>query len=140
MYTIGQIAEMTGFGHDTLRYYEKIGLLKPQRKRSGGARVFSDDDLRFLSGLKCLKRLGLSLEEIKSFTSTNRCVTELSSMRDGDETILRDRVSLLMKHLDRMETQRRELEELIDRTKNNIRLYNELLDGTQANVSKVPAI
>ncbi|WP_246131995.1 MerR family DNA-binding transcriptional regulator [Paenibacillus hemerocallicola] len=32
MYTIGQVVEMTGLGHDTLRYYEKIGLLKPQRK------------------------------------------------------------------------------------------------------------
>ncbi|TNJ64885.1 MerR family transcriptional regulator [Paenibacillus hemerocallicola] len=130
MYTIGQVVEMTGFGHDTLRYYEKIGLLKPQRKRSGGARVFSDDDLRLLSGLKCLKRLGMSLEEIKSFTSTNRCVTELSSMRDGDEAVLRDRIGLLTNHLARMETQRRELDELIDRTKNNIRLYNERLDGT----------
>lgn len=130
MYTIGQVVEMTGFGHDTLRYYEKIGLLKPQRKPSGGARVFSDDDLRLLSGLRCLKRLGLSLDEIKSFTSTNRCVTELSSMHDGDEAVLRDRVILLTDHLARMETQRRELDEMIDRTKNNIRLYNELLDAT----------
>lgn len=130
MYTIGQVVEMMGFGHDTLRYYEKLGLLKPQRNRSGGARVFNDDDLRLLSGLKCLKRMGLSLEEIKSFTSTNRCVTELSSMRDGDEAVLRDRIGLLTDHLARMETQRRELDELIDRTKNNIRLYNELLNGT----------
>ncbi|MEF3302192.1 MerR family transcriptional regulator [Paenibacillus sp. GYB003] len=130
MYTIGQVVEMTGFGHDTLRYYEKIGLLKPQRKRSGGPRAYSDDDLRLLSGLKCLKRLGLSLEEIKSYTSTNRCVTERSSMRDGDEAVLRDRIGLLTDHLARMETQRRELDELIDRTKHNIRLYNEMLDGT----------
>ncbi|RKN70547.1 MerR family transcriptional regulator [Paenibacillus ginsengarvi] len=130
MYTIGQVVEMTGFGHDTLRYYEKIGLLKPRRKRSGGARVFSDDDLRLLSGLKCLKRLGLSLEEIKAFTSTNRCVVERSSMRDGDEDMLRDRISLLTDHLARMETQRRELDELIDRTKTNILLYSKLLDGT----------
>ncbi len=130
MYTIGQVVEMTGFGHDTLRYYEKFGLLKPQRKRSGGVRVFSDDDLRLLSGLKCLKRLGLTLEEIKSYLSTNRCVTERSSMRDGDEAVLRDRIGLLTDHLARMETQRRELDELIDRTKNNLRLYNELLDGT----------
>ncbi|TMV45295.1 MerR family transcriptional regulator [Paenibacillus mesophilus] len=130
MYTIGQVVEMTGFGHDTLRYYEKIGLLMPRRKQSGGARVFSDDDLRLLSGLKCLKRMGLSLEEIKSFTSTNRCVSERSSMRAGDEAVLRDRIGLLTEHLARMETQRHELDDLINRTKNNIRLYNELLDGT----------
>jgi hypothetical protein len=36
---------------------------------------------------------------------------------------------MLTDHLARMETQRRELDELIDWTKNNIRLYNELLDG-----------
>lgn len=130
MYTIGQVVEMTGFGHDTLRYYEKIGLLKPQRKWPGGARAFSDDDLQLLSGLKGLKRLGLSLEEIKTFTSTKRCVTERSSMHDGDEAVLRDRIVLLTDNLVRMETQRREIDELIDRTKNNIRLYNELLDGT----------
>ncbi|MCC3373596.1 MerR family transcriptional regulator [Cohnella sp. REN36] len=130
MYTIGQAAEMTGFGHDTLRFYEKMGLLKPQRKRPGGARVFSDDDLRLLFGLKCLKRMGLSLEEIKSFTISNRCMTERSSMSEGDEAVLRDRIGLLTDHLARMEMQRRELDELINRTKNNIRLYNELLDGT----------
>lgn len=129
MYTIGQVAEMTGFGHDTLRYYEKMGLLKPQRKRSGGARVFSEDDLRLLSGLKCLKRMGLSLEEIRLFTSTNLCVTERHAMRDGDEDVVRGRIGLLTDHLARMETQRRELDDLIDRTQNNIRLYNELLDG-----------
>lgn len=120
---------MTGFGHDTLRYYEKMGLLKPQRKRSGGARVFSEDDLRLLSGLKCLKRMGLSLEEIRLFTSTNLCVTERHAMRDGDEDVVRGRIGLLTDHLARMETQRRELDDLIDRTQNNIRLYNELLDG-----------
>ncbi|QJD82770.1 MerR family transcriptional regulator [Cohnella herbarum] len=130
MYTIGQVVEMTGFGHDTLRYYEKIGLLMPQRKRPRGARVFNDDDLRLLSGLKCLKRLGLSLEEIKTFTSTKRCVTDRLSMNDGDEAVLRERIVLLKDNLVRMETQRRELDELIDRTKNNIRMYNELLDGT----------
>lgn len=127
---IGKVVEMTGFGHDTLRYYEKVGLLKPQRKRPGGTRLFSDDDLRLLSGLKSLKRLGLSLEEIKTYTSEKRCVTERSSMQDGDEAVLRDRIVLLTDNLVRMETQRRELDELIDRTKNNIREYNELLDGT----------
>lgn len=130
MYMIGKVVEMTGFGHDTLRYYEKVGLLKPQRKRPGGTRLFSDDDLRLLSGLKSLKRLGLSLEEIKTYTSEKRCVTERSSMQDGDEAVLRDRIVLLTDNLVRMETQRRELDELIDRTKNNIREYNELLDGT----------
>jgi len=130
LYTIGQVVEMTGFGHDTLRYYEKIGLLKPRRKTAGGAREFGDEDLRLLSGLKCLKRLGLSLEEIKSITSTNRCVADRSMMRDGDEIVLRDRIDLLTDHLARMEAQRAELDDLIDRTKNNLRRYNELLDGT----------
>jgi DNA-binding transcriptional MerR regulator len=121
---------MTGFGHDTLRYYEKIGLFKPQRKRPGSARVFSEDDLRLISGLKCLKRLGLSLVEIRSFMNSNRCVIERLSMRDGDEAVFRDRIGLLTDHLARMETQRRELDELIDLTKNSIRQYNELLGGT----------
>jgi MerR family transcriptional regulator, aldehyde-responsive regulator len=45
MYTIRQVAEITGFSPDTLRYYEKIGLLKSPERGSGGIRTYSNDNV-----------------------------------------------------------------------------------------------
>ena len=51
MYSIGQAAELTGFSIDTLRYYEKIGLMKPPERGPGGLRSYSEEDVRMLSSL-----------------------------------------------------------------------------------------
>ncbi len=40
MFTIGQVAELTGVSSYTLRYYEKIGLLPPPKRNSGGIREY----------------------------------------------------------------------------------------------------
>lgn len=47
MYTIGNVAEMTGFSPDTLRYYEKIGLLPKPERSKGGKRTYDDDSIGY---------------------------------------------------------------------------------------------
>lgn len=59
-----QIAEMTGVNLDTLRYYEKKGLILPQRA-SNGYRVYSEEVLDRLSFIRRAKEAGFTLEEIK---------------------------------------------------------------------------
>jgi MerR family Zn(II)-responsive transcriptional regulator of zntA len=61
----GELAARHGLSPDTLRYYDRLGLLGPGRRSSSGQRVFTsehDDRLRFVMRAKAL---GLSLEEIK---------------------------------------------------------------------------
>lgn len=63
MYKIGEVAELTGMGIHTLRYYEKLGLLPPSTRNSG-IRQQTEGDVRLLKFLYSLKQTGMSLEEI----------------------------------------------------------------------------
>ena len=63
-YTIGEIADRSGFTASALRYYEGIGLLAPTSRTDAGYRVDDDDTLARLAFIDRAKQLGCSLEEI----------------------------------------------------------------------------
>jgi len=63
--TISQISEATGLSADTLRYYEKEGILKAKRKENG-YRYYDENDLTDLKYLIVMKYAGFTLAEIKS--------------------------------------------------------------------------
>lgn len=63
--TIGQVARRAGLGVETVRFYEREGLLdKPARKQSG-YRQYAEDAVRVLRFIQRAKRLGFTLKEIK---------------------------------------------------------------------------
>ena len=63
-FTIGQVAERSGFSSSTLRYYDHVGLLAPIARTAAGYRVYDDDTLMRLAFIARAKQLGCSLEEI----------------------------------------------------------------------------
>ena len=63
-FTIGQVAERSGFSSSALRYYDHVGLLTPVARTGAGYRVYDDDTLSRLAFIARAKRLGCSLEEI----------------------------------------------------------------------------
>ena len=67
---IGELAEKAGVSTDTIRYYEKIGLLNAENteRLKNNYKNYSDADLEILNLIKQLKTLGLSLESIGSIT------------------------------------------------------------------------
>lgn len=66
VYQIGEVAEITGLTHRTLRYYEEMGLLGEREHSPGKHRVYTDGDLERLSRIKRFKELmGHQLSEIK---------------------------------------------------------------------------
>ena len=90
-YTISQMCERTGYTADTLRFYEKAGLLPGVRRRSG-RRVYTDENLRALSLLDCLKKTGMPLAEIAEFmrltTKGDRTVKKrLAMMRKREAAV-----------------------------------------------------
>ena len=60
---IGEFAERTGISKDTIRYYEKIGLLQPELKNKH--RDYSNDEIILIETIVTLKQTGFSLLEIK---------------------------------------------------------------------------
>lgn len=63
--TVSKLAEQVGTSADTVRYYERIGLLPQPERTPAGYRIYDDNDADLLAFIKSSQRLGLSLEEIR---------------------------------------------------------------------------
>ncbi len=74
-YKISEVTARTGLSADTLRYYEKIGLLPDVARTPAGVRRYDDKDLSRLAFIKRAQRMSFSLQEIK----------DLLSMREGPQ-------------------------------------------------------
>jgi MerR family mercuric resistance operon transcriptional regulator len=62
---IGELARTVGVNVETIRYYQRIGLLKLPEKPFGGMRSYNDEDLRRLRFIRRAQQLGFSLEDIR---------------------------------------------------------------------------
>ncbi|CAM3617432.1 MerR family transcriptional regulator [Kibdelosporangium persicum] len=66
-YAIAQAAERSGLSIDTLRYYERIGLVEPPARDSGGRRSYSDEDLAWLEFLTKLRTTGMPIRMMREY-------------------------------------------------------------------------
>ncbi|MFB4308059.1 MerR family transcriptional regulator [Actinomadura sp. GTD37] len=114
-YSPSETAERSGFSIDTLRYYEKIGLLAGIARNASGRRVFSDDDLAWLGLLRCLRETGMPIAEMLRYS-------ELARSR-GDT--VQERLELLQAHDRRVEEQIATLREQQKHIKWKIGLYRD---------------
>ena len=89
----GQVVERSGFSLDTLRYYERIGLLDRIERGPGGRRRYADEDLEWLGVLRCLRDTGMPIAQMRRYA-------ELA--REGDGTIA-ERMALLVEHDEQVE-------------------------------------
>ena len=64
-YRIGEVAAKVGITVDTLRYYEKLGVLPRARRTTGGFRHYGDDVLRQLQFVRQAQALGLTLSDVR---------------------------------------------------------------------------
>lgn len=128
LYTPGQVAEETGFSLDTLRYYERIGLLGRVRRNAAGQRRFTEEDLGWLGMLRCLRDTGMPIAEMLRFAELTRA---------GDHTIP-DRVALLEEHDRNVERQIATLRERQAAIRHKIEYYRDLL-ALRGDLDRSPA-
>lgn len=96
MYTVGQLAALSGVSARALRYYEELGLLTPQRK-ANGYRVYGPADVDALQQILLFRSCGVELEEIRRMLEAPRF----------------DATDTLRHHLKTLFAQKEELETLI---------------------------
>ena len=78
MFQIGELAKRCGVTTDTLRFYEKNGLIKPAGRSESGYRLYSEKNQEQVAFVLKAKDLGLSLEEIKELLEIKLEATEHS--------------------------------------------------------------
>src|SRR3546814_11393440 len=67
--TIGEIGRRTGTKVETIRYYEKIGLLAPPGRTQGNYRAYGEGDLARLSFIRRTRDLGFSIDQVRMLVS-----------------------------------------------------------------------
>ncbi len=65
-FSIGEIAQRTGVHIETVRYYEKVGLLPPLPRTEGGHRLYSDEHLKRIIFIRRSRELGFTLDDIRN--------------------------------------------------------------------------
>jgi len=86
--TPAQMADRTGVNIDTLRYYEREGLINSVNRSASGHRRYSADDILWVEVLRCLRDTGMSIEQLRQYCALGA---------QGDHT-QPERMELLVQH------------------------------------------
>ncbi len=98
MYTVKEAAQITGLTEHAIRFYTDKGLVPSVQRNENNIRMFDEESINWLHGVKCLKQSGMPIEAIKVYVDL--CL-------EGDSTIPQ-RYALMMEH---KESARMKLEE-----------------------------
>lgn len=92
---IKEVSERLGLSVDTLRYYERIGLIPPVQRNKNGIRNYSEDDCTWIEFIKCMRASGLPIEVLIEYVTLFQQGEETSSARK--EILIEQRDVLLEK-------------------------------------------
>jgi DNA-binding transcriptional MerR regulator len=115
--TPGEAVTRSGFSLDTLRYYEKIGLLEGVGRAPSGHRRFTEADLQWLGVLRCLRDTGMPIADMLRYAELARA---------DDAASVAARIELLEAHDAAVERQMVLLREQQDHLREKIRYYRSI--------------
>jgi DNA-binding transcriptional MerR regulator len=110
---IAEVSERYGISLDTLRYYERIGLIPPVHRNEGGIRDYNDLDLRRVEFIKCMRSAGLSIEVLIEYVDL---------VQQGDDTI-ETRKGILKEQRELLLARMKELQKTLDVLDHKIDVY-----------------
>lgn len=114
---IAEVVEQYDISADTLRYYERIGLLRPVKRNASGVRDYGEEDCARISFVKCMRGANVSIEALIEY---------MQLFDEGDST-LEARKAILIEQ--RVEAQKRldKIQAGLDRLDYKIAHYDELI-------------
>ena len=118
---IAEFARATGFPVDTLRYYEKIGLIDPPLRDSAGHRVYGDAELRWAEFLHRLRTTGMSISEMLAYARARA---------EGDATAP-ERAEMLRQHRAEVAARVADLQECLSILDTKIATYEAMMSDAK---------
>lgn len=113
---ISEVSKIIDLSTDTLRYYERIGLIPPIQRNSGGIRDYQEEDLKWIEFVKCMRNAGLPIEVLKEY---------LHLFEQGDST-LQPRKDILIEQRQALIEKIQSLKETVERLDHKIEMYNNM--------------
>ena len=106
--TIAEVAKKYELTPDTLRYYERIGLIPAVGRSVGGIRNYKAEDCRWIEFIKCMRGAGLPVETlieyVRLFQSGEGTVAARKALLIEQRRILRERIDEMQSTLDRLDS------------------------------------
>jgi DNA-binding transcriptional MerR regulator len=113
MMKIAEVSERYGISTDTLRYYERIGLIPRVNRGGNGIRDYNELDIRRVEFIKCMRSAGLSLEVLIEY---------MDLVQQGDGTI-ETRKEILREQRDLLARRIQEMQKTLDLLDHKIEVY-----------------
>ncbi len=110
--TIAEVSKKYGLSADTLRYYERIGLIPPVPRTKGGVRDYGEESCGWIELMKCMRAAGVQIEALIEYVKL---------FRQGDSTMA-DRKAILVEQRDQLLSRMAEMQASLD-------LLNSKIDG-----------
>jgi DNA-binding transcriptional MerR regulator len=120
--SIGEVSEQTGLSIDTLRYYERLGLIDQVFRTSGGRRMYSELDVERIRFVHRLRATGMPVETVAKYVK----------LRAQGPSTARERLNLLLAHRTQLERQQAELAQNMAAVDTKIAYYNSLMQQRTA--------
>ncbi len=127
MYTMMQVCRELDMTYQTLKFYCNEGLVPNVKRDANNRRVFDESDEKWIKDLTCLKKCGLSIQEMKDYLEL--CLA-------GESTIV-PRKEMLDKKQERLRQTIKELEDSIAYIDLKQNFYDEVLSGKRPYVSNL---
>ena len=115
--TIAEVCERFELTQDTLRYYEKIGLIPTIQRKASGIRNYTEEDCKWIEFIKCMRSAGLSIEFLSEYVKL---------FKEGDST-LEKRRSLLIDQRKLLKERMHEMQITLDRLDRKVERYDTLV-------------
>jgi DNA-binding transcriptional MerR regulator len=97
---IAEVSEQFGMSVDTLRYYERVGLIPPVNRNESGIRDYNELDLRRVDFIKCMRGAGLPVEVLIEYVAL---VQRGDSTIEARKEILKEQRALLAARMEEMQ-------------------------------------
>ena len=126
--TIAEVSKKYGLTQDTIRYYEKIGLIPPVPRNSSGIRNFDERSCGWIEFIKCMRNAGLSIEVLTKYVEL---------FNEGKST-LKERKELLIGQREKLLEKQEDIKKTLDRLNYKIELYDDIISGKRKDFMEEP--
>jgi len=114
---IAEVSEKFDLSSDTLRYYERVGLIPPVNRTDSGIRDYNELDLRRVDFIKCMRKAGLPVDVLTEY---------MELVQQGDSTV-EARKEILIHQRDQLAARMEEMQETLDLLNHKIEVYENAL-------------